>query len=230
MTSKLRAFSNRKIARIAGGVYLGIIVGGLAGSMLIRGELVDLQNAQYTLTQLVQQEVLYRWGFFSDLVMVICDLVIAFLFYALFRKVHHGIAALATLFRLLQTGVLASNLVHLYQPLLLVQQPDVVPERVIFHLQVFEMGYLISGVFFAVNCLLMGYLVWKSSGFPKVLGILLALAGIGYGFNSLSHFVFPSAIEASSQFMFFTAIVGELGFCLYLLVVGSYGKSIAISE
>ena len=86
--------------------------------------------------------------------------------------------------------------------------------------QVFDYGYLISGVFFAINCLLMGYLLYKAEMFPTFLGVMMGIAGFGYLFNGMANFVAPSMIEISAMVMLFTAVIAELTFCVYLLIKG----------
>jgi len=92
---------------------------------------------------------------------------------------------------------------------------------VMYKLEVFEYGYLISGVFFAINCLLMGYLLYKSELFPKILGIMIAIASFGYLFNCVTNFLIPSLIETSQILLLFTAVVAELLLRLWLLIKGT---------
>ena len=100
------------------------------------------------------------------------------------------------------------------------EQLSVLGEEVLTQMQVFDHGYLISGVFFGINCLLMGILLFHSLDFPKFLGVLLFAAGLGYLFNSMSNFVAPSLVEPSEIVMFLTAVLAEVTFCVYLLVWG----------
>lgn len=220
--------STKTLARTTGFFYLLIITGGLLSGMFVRGTLIDPINADITLNNIMQNEFLFRLGFFGDLIMVLSDVIVSVLFYFLLVNVHKGIAIIATVFRLLQSTVLGANLINLFKPILMIQGADKMSTEqlaelsidVMTQMQVFEYGYLISGVFFAINCLLMGILLYKSVDFPRVIGVMIFVAGIGYLFNCVASFLIPSLIEISAMVMLFTAVIAELSFCAYLLIVG----------
>jgi hypothetical protein len=71
----------------------------------------------------------------------------------------------------------------------------------------------------------MGVLLYKSADFPKFIGIMIFIAGLGYMFNSMASFQVPSLIEISAMVMLFTAVIAELTFCAYLLTAGVRNKS-----
>lgn len=197
-------------------------------AMFVRGTMIDPTSAEITLNNIIENEFLFRMGFLGDLIMVLSDVTISILFYFLLKDVHKGLAILATVFRLIQSAILGVNLINLFKPVLLIQgaeqlSPDQMSElsrNVMNQMQIFEYGYLISGVFFAVNCLIMGKLLCKSVYFPKFLGLMLFFAGVGYLFNCMANFVAPSLIDVSTIVMFFTAVISELTFCIYLLTKG----------
>lgn len=132
--------------------------------------------------------------------------------------------------------MLGANLINLIKPILMIQGADKMSTEqitelsidVMTQMKVFDFGYLISGVFFAINCLLMGVLLYKSADFPKLIGILIFIAGMGYLFNCLASFIIPSLIEISAMVMLFTAVIAELTFCAYLLIVGVRNKKKSI--
>jgi hypothetical protein len=221
--------SNQKLARWTGLFYFLIMFCGLYSGLVVRGSLIDFSNPTLTLNNLIAGEFQYRLGFVADLVMVISDVTVSVLFYFLLKPVHQGLAALAAAFRLIQSAVLGANLINLYKPLVMIQGQDQLHEiqrplletELINQLQLFEFGYLISGVFFAINCLLMGILLYRSSLFPKPLGMMIGIASFGYLFNCLASFLAPSLIEVSQVVMFFTAVLSEVSLCLYLLIKGT---------
>ncbi len=220
--------STKTLARTTGFFYLLIIAGGLIGGMFVRGTLIDPASAEITLNNLIQNENLYRLGFLGDLIMVISDVMVSVLFYFLLVHVHKGLAVLAAVFRLLQSSILGANLINLFKPVLMIQGADEMSTEkltelsadVMTQLQVFDYGYLISGVFFAINCFLMGVLLYKSTDFHNFIGVMIFIAGAGYLFNCLASFIAPSLIEISEMVMLFTAVIAELTFCIYLLVIG----------
>lgn len=220
--------STKTLARTTGLFYLLIITGGLMSGMFVRGTLIDPANAEITLSNIIQNESFFKLGFLGDLIMILCDVMVSVLLYFLLVTVHKGLAILAIAFRLLQSSVLGANLINLFKPILMIQGADKMSTEqltqlgidVMTQIQVFDYGYLISGVFFAINCFFMGVLLYKSAYFPKLIGIMIFIAGLGYLFNCMASFIVPSLMEISAMVMLFTAVIAEVTFCAYLLIVG----------
>lgn len=217
-------FSN--LMRTTGIVYLAIIALGLFSGIAVRGSLIDFSDSYNTVDNILANVGLYKLGFLCDLFMVICDVAIAVLFFFLFANVSLSVTIGATVFRLIQSAVLAANLLNLYNPLLVtsgyhdleLNQQAAVATSVINSLQAFEFGYLISGVFFSVNCLLMAYLIKKSDFIPGFWGGALAFAGCAYLLNSIVGFLAPEQSQFTELIVVVFAVFGELGLCLFLLI------------
>lgn len=225
--------TSRNLARITGLFYLLIIICGLYSGIGVRNNLVDFEDGAATVNNILENTHLYRIGFLSDTIMVVCDIIVSLLFFLLLKSIDQNIAIFATAFRLVQSAILAANLTNLYSPLLLTQgyskmdpgQAAVATSSVIHYLQLFEYGYLISGVFFAINCLLMGYLIWRSSIIPNFWGTALTMAGFAYLANSITSFIAPENVAFTQMLVLVFAIFGELGLCLFLLVKGTTGTA-----
>ena len=162
MKAKTIETSSTKLGRLTGVVYLLIIVGGLAGSLFFRGFLLELTDTSQIMEELQHQQFQYQLGFLSDLLMVIADVVVSILFFYLLRTVNTTLALFAMVFRLIQSAILGVNLLNLFSPILILKghQAEATKAHEMVHaLELFDYGYLISGVFFGINCLLMGYLI-----------------------------------------------------------------------
>ena len=73
-----------------------------------------------------------------------------------------------------------------------------------------------TGRSLGVHLVLEGYLAYRSGYVPRVLGVLLVLAGLGYAFDS-----FRVVLSAGSPLLVSTVtFVGEFLLCLWLLVRG----------
>jgi hypothetical protein len=81
-------------------------------------------------------------------------------------------------------------------------------------------GYAISLVFFAFACLSAGYLIYRSGFLPKVLGALMALAGVCYLINSFAHFLAPAFRALLDPAIYVPMFVAELSLALWLIVKG----------
>lgn len=214
-----------RLGRLTGLVYLVIIACGLYAGLAVRDALVDLSDPAGSLSRILAQETLYRSAYLADLLMVVADVAIAFLFFALLRGVNPFVAALAAGFRLLQAAILGANLSHALAPVLLVQDAASIPsagqvELAAYHFQAFDHGYLTSGVFFAINCMLMGWLLYRSVHFPRFWGWVLGVAGVAYLADALAAFIAPSAKPVTEPIMLLAALFAEVGFCVWLLAVG----------
>jgi hypothetical protein len=92
-------------------------------------------------------------------------------------------------------------------------------------------GYNISLLFFGIHLLLLGYMIYRLAYFPKVLGILLAIAGLCYFANSMIWFLFPVLVKAIYPAILIPCFSGELLFSLWLLIKGTKpSKQVAFNQ
>lgn len=84
-----------------------------------------------------------------------------------------------------------------------------------------SLGYGASLLFFGFCCILFGHLIQRSGYLPKVIGILVAIAGYGYVAFSIAQMLSP-AFAARFLFpsVFPVAFVAELILALWLLGKG----------
>lgn len=86
-------------------------------------------------------------------------------------------------------------------------------------LKLHDYGFGISLVFFGFQCLVLGYLLFRSGYFPKTLGVLMTIAGLSYLTNSFTLILAPT-YSAMIFPMLVLAFIGETSFCLWLMVNG----------
>ncbi len=101
-----------------------------------------------------------------------CDLAVAFLLYDLLRSVSRSLSLLAALFRLIFIILMAITSLNYFGLSGLFQQPR--------SADAFDAGYGIALVPFAISCVLIGYLVFRSTFLPRILGVLMGVAGGAY--------------------------------------------------
>jgi hypothetical protein len=116
--------------------------------------------------------------------------VVTLFFYALFKPVSNSLSLLAALFSLAGCVVMSLGLIHMTSPI----NPL---------------------LFFSPFCMLIGYLILKSSFLPRVLGLLMFLAGIGW-----LVYLIPALPHTLSLAMMILGFVAELSLCLWLLARG----------
>ena len=220
--------SPQRCARLAGLLYLAIILLGLFGEVYVRGTLVVSGNPAATANGILQSQLLWRAGMASDLLMHVLDVPVIVILYVLLRPVSQTLALLATLINLVQTAVLALNKLNLLLPLLLLDDAAYLkafsPEQlqVLSYLAIKAHGYGfgIGLIFFGFACLVRGWLIFGSGYFPKPLGVLMFVAGLSYLANSFALLLAPSIAASIFPGVLIPALVGELSLCLWLIVKG----------
>jgi hypothetical protein len=81
-------------------------------------------------------------------------------------------------------------------------------------------GYNISLFYFGVHLNILAYLILKYRPFPKIIGILLLIAGICYVLNSLIAFLFPSMVSIIYPAILIPCFLSELTFSIWLIWKG----------
>jgi hypothetical protein len=81
-------------------------------------------------------------------------------------------------------------------------------------------GFDVAVVFFAFYDLLIAYLIVRSTFLPRILGVLMAIAGLCYLTNSFANFLSPGLAAHLLPYILMPSGVGELSLCLWLLLVG----------
>lgn len=228
MTSVLPAnVSPQRLARTAGLLYLVIIVLGLTGELVVRAGIIASGDAPATAANVRASAGLFRLGFLADSVMLLCDIALAVLLYVLLRPVSKTLALMAMCFRLVQAAVIGGNLLHYHAAIIALGSPEygalfgaeLLSAVAALFLDLHSHGYDLGLLPFGVSCLLLGYLVYRSGFLPRLLGILLAAAGMTYLVGSYTRFLFPAHVEAVMP-IYLVAIVAESAMCLWLLVKG----------
>lgn len=220
--------SGKKAARIAGLFYLIVIATGLFSEVFVRQALRVSNDAIATAQNIQSHEMLFRWGFVADLINFVVGLPALLIIYFLFRRIDRFLMRLALLFVVIQTAVIAINLLNQISSLLLVGkdpylntlQPSQLATLSLFYLNIQAQGYAIGLVFFGIYCLLVGYVIFKSGMVPKILGVLYMISGAGYLINSFTMFLSKGFANPLFLYLAIPIFIGELSFCLWLLVRG----------
>jgi hypothetical protein len=227
MTNGARETSPLRYARVAGVLYLIIIVFGIFGELFVRSGLIVSGDAAAASANIVASSGLFRLGFLADSIMFLSDVALAVLLYVLLKPVSKTVSLIAMCFRLAQAAVLALNLLHYHAAMLLLSGSsysrafgaDQIDALASFFLDLHGHGYDLGLLLFAVHCLLLGYLVINSGYLPKFLGVLLVAAGFTYLIGSYTRFLFPDYVTLVSP-IYIVAIISEVSLCLWLLVRG----------
>ena len=228
MTTRTTKTSPRTYARVAGVLYLIIFILGPFAFFLGRTSVVVPGDATATAANVMASESVFRIGMVAESVIVLVEIVLAAILYVLLRPVSQPLSLAAAFARLAEAIVQAVNLLTSVPALLLlagagyltVFEPDQLDALVLLFLDANEFGVPVWGLLFGFHLLLLGYLVYKSGFWPKILGILLLIASIGYLAQSYGHILAPQYDDLLSTVVLVMTIPGELAFTVWLLWKG----------
>jgi hypothetical protein len=227
MTTKEKMNSNKKISRIAGLLYLMVIVFGAFAEVGVRSSLIVSGDAAATAAKIMASGSLFRIGFMSDLIMMTCYFLLAYTLYVLLKPANNNLSLLFVLFTLASVAIMSLNMLNQFAALLLLSGADYLTVFSVDQLQALAMlfinlhkyGYFIAQIFFGLWLLPLGYVGFKSGYFPKVLGILVMLACFGHLIQYFQVFLFPN-YEVITYPGLAIATIGELSLCFWLLIKG----------
>src|SRR6202023_1662571 len=158
------------------------------GQVFVLGRLIVSGNAAATAANILGHERLFWLGFVSSLIGVACHIAWILLFYYLFKPVNRSLSLLAAFVGLVVCAMQALTSLLYVAPLLVLQGGSSVSAFATDQLQALAYVFLklnayafdIDLVFFGLWCVLAGYLIFKSTFLPRILGVLLAIDGLGW--------------------------------------------------
>ncbi len=215
--------NTNKTARTAGFLYLLLAPLGFFGGEYIPSITVP-GNAVATVSNIMAHTLLFRLSILSALITPIVTVLVALFLYKLFKSVNKNQAVLMVIFALAALPIAMLNELNHFAVLLLLNGTDYLKvfsvnqlySQVMFFLDLSHYGAFIAAIFWGLWLLPMGYLVFKSGFLPRIIGILLIIAGFGYVIDSIALFLLPDLNIDISQFTF----IGELLMLLWLLIKG----------
>ena len=220
--------SNNSLARIAGFCYLVVIATGLFSEVFVRQTLTVSNDALTTAHNIQTNEMLFRWGFVADLINFVVGIPTILIIYHFFKKSNKILLQIALSLVIIQTAIIAVNLLNQITPLLLLAndtylntfQQSQLATLSLLSLNIQSQGYGIGLVFFGFYCILIGFVIYKTSAMPRVIGVLYAIAGLCYLINSFTMFLSKGFANPIFVYLAIPIFIGELSVCLWLLIKG----------
>lgn len=218
--------SPRLEARIAGGLYVLVIVFGAYAELVGRQGVIVAANPAATLAAIQSHEQQYRLGFMAEMITNMLAIPVTVIMWRLLRPVNAAIALIALVFDLTQNTINALNAWTQFAPLgLLPGSPDVAQLPVSelaalarLALRWHDIGFQIGLSFFGFALLLEGSLVFRSGYFPRWLGALYVFAGACYLIVACDFFLALGLTVTG--YLQLGSFVGEAAMALWLLLVG----------
>jgi ABC-type uncharacterized transport system permease subunit len=216
----------RQQARLAGFLYLLVILLGGFAEIGVRQGLVVPGDAAATARAIISHESLFRLGFAAEMMTNVIAVPVSLIIYRLLVPAGSFLALNALVLDLTQNVVNSVNAWTQFAPItLLGGSPDLaaIPPAQLaalarLALKWHDVGFGIGLTFFGFALLIWGALIFRSGYFPRWLGLLYALAGACYLVNSYALFLAPSL--PVFPYVLFPCLIGEAAVALWLLIIG----------
>ncbi len=208
------------LPRIAGVLGIIIFIAAIFSEGIKPKNIVDIADVNGTIEILTTQLTLFRYGVIADGLVIICELLYAFLLFKILLPVNRKLSLVAMLLRYILIGFLCYILFLNVQILYAVDFNAIDSSIILFSLNDHTEIYQLGLVFFSAHLLLLGGLVFSSNYLPKLIGLLLMVAGISYLANSFFYFFRPEISGQYGAFLFIPPVIGEMSFTLWLLLKG----------
>ena len=225
MTNRTADISLRQAAIVAGvGLLLMAILAPFA-EFFVRQGLIVAGDATATANNLMADEWLFRIAICIYLIVAILDVVVAWALYVFLKPANKSLSLLTAWFRVVYAAILAIILLNFIIALhllsgadyLTVFETDQLHAQMMLFLNGFSYGWDIGLVIFGLHLLILGCLVFKAGYIPKVLGVLLMIAGLGYLIDSFGKLLSPNYDANIAMFTF----IGEVLLIFWLLIRGT---------
>ncbi|WP_297691172.1 DUF4386 domain-containing protein [uncultured Eudoraea sp.] len=214
--------SLKKASLFAGIGLLIMTISWLLSDYLVFQKLIEPENEAQTISNIQSNELLFRAGIFGLFIVLLCDLIVAWALYFYFKSISQSISLLVAWFRLVYTVILGIALLNYTDILHLIGQADYLSDlnelatEVMLSIDSFQNDWNFGLIFFGFHLALLGYLFWKSKYKPRIIGLLLMLAGLSYLIDYLGKILSPDFEVTFSLFLGW----GELVFMIWLLIKG----------
>jgi hypothetical protein len=220
---RLAADWSIRTASITAGVALLLMsFVAIFGYVVAVDGLVTEGDAARTATDIMASQGLFRLGIVSLILVVALDVVVAWALYRVFSPVSRSLSMLAAALRLVYSGVFMVAIGQLLGVIRLLSNDsnlavfgaDQVDAQAMLGIAAFNDIWHVSQFLFGLHLLLIGYLAYRSHYIPRLLGVLIVIAGLGYATDSLGAVLSLGSWTDISSFTF----LGEFLLALWLVI------------
>ena len=161
------------------------------------------------------------------MIVLLSEIVLSVLLFVLLKPVNKTLSLLAAVSRLIMTTIHGMNLINYFFVILLVSgagylsvfSAEQIQSLVMLFLEAHGYGFTIGIAFLTLHVFILGYLIFKSGYFPKILGLLFVAAGVGYLVDSFA-LLLSSTYDTTPVYLQLPIAIAEIAFPLWLLIKG----------
>ena len=217
-----------KAARIAGAIYLSMVLVAPFAMLYVPGKLIVRDNAAATAENILAHETMFRLAIFGDLISHVIFICLGVALYRLLSSVNKTWALLMVALVSVSAAIGFLDTLNNIAALILFRGAEFLsvfdkPQRDalgMFFIKLHTQGIFIDEIFWGVWLFPFGWLVYRSRFLPRVLGIWLIVACFGYVVLSAIAIFAPLYYEAAFKWLQ-PAFFAELAIMLWLLIRGA---------
>jgi hypothetical protein len=221
----------KKQARVAGLWYLLLGITAPIGLVYVPSKLIVSGNPAATIDNLRASDSLLRVGIGSELIHQVIGIFLVLALYRLFKAVNEKYAVLMVIFSLLSVPIMFLNVLNDIAALVLVSGADFLSvfekhqldALAYLFLRLHSQGVIVAAIFWGLWLFPFGILIIRSGFIPRVLGVLLFIAGSAYLASSFTTLLLPRYAPLVNQFAMILE-VAELPIIFWLLIWGAKTK------
>jgi hypothetical protein len=223
------SISPRRAALVAGAGYVALFFLAIIANFYVFEEMLVVGDPAATAANIADAPGVFRLGIIAFVAVFAIDVAVAWALFVVFRDRDRDLSLLSAWFRLAYTVMLGVGAVFLVQALQLVDgggfltqlDPGALHAQALVALDMFETAWLVGLVAFGVHLVLLGALLFRSHRAPRLLAVLLVLAGSAYVVDTGAHLLLSNYEQYSSAFLAMVAapsVIAEGWFGLWLLL------------
>ncbi len=217
-----------KVARVAGAIYLSLVLTGPFSLIYIPSKLIVKGNATATASNILAHETLFRLGIVADLISTVIFICLGMALYRLLSGVNKTQASLMVALVLVSAAVGFMNVLNNIAALILfhgadflaVFQKTQLESLGMLFLRLHDHGIIMDEIFWGLWLLPFGVLVMRSRFLPRILGAWLIVNGLAYVVLSFTGLLMPQ-YQGRVYHIIFPVLFGELAIMLWLLIKGA---------
>lgn len=190
--------------------------------VMISGGIIVAGDPVATATNLLAHEALYRFGIAGLLISTAFYIGATLFVYEVLKPVNRSLSLLAAFFSLVGCALGAFSCIFDLVPLILLKDAPYLGVFAVDQRQALALMFLkvrleannLGLVFFGVHCLGVGYLIVRSTFLPRLIGVLMLIAGVCW-----IGFLMP-VVQGLIPFSMMPGAIGEVSLALWLLIKG----------
>lgn len=217
--------TDKNLMLFGGLAYLGVIITGIFSEAFVRGGMMVSRDPGATAQNIADNMGLWGIAAGSDAFTIGFDIIVLLCLYFLLKPTSPTLSLLVAFLRIISLGVLAIGMISHFLPVLLQDSKgnlaafsrEQLNALGYLSLQVHNVTYHICLIFCGFYNLLMGFLMYRSILFPKLIGVGIFICGICQFTNSFSFFVFPQFQDMIGDWALKPALLAELALSFWLI-------------